>query len=217
VTQFVADIGCGRGDFHLESMLRSDFRGRMVGVDVDFKSCLIAKEKARLCGLHSQVFYICASASHLPFHEEVFNQVFLVDVIEHIHDDDKALIEACRTLREGGLLEISTPTPLYPRIFGYQMHKRIGHVRDGYLLNELIEKLKKCGFEIAYERQNTGYLTWPWIGFWYRINLNSARTFVGKLTYNLMLAFFSLIIRFVGLFDCFGGYCSNDVRARKKL
>ena len=47
-----------------------------------------------------------------------FDQGLLIDVLEHIDDDDLALQQVARTLRSSARLVVSVPTPRYPRVFG---------------------------------------------------------------------------------------------------
>ena len=69
-------------------------------------------------------------------------------MLEHIPEDDLVLRNINRILEIGGFLVISLPTPLYPAYFGYKFAKDIGHIRDGYTLNDIERKLQLSGIKV---------------------------------------------------------------------
>lgn len=85
-----------------------------------------------------------------------FDQVLAVDVLEHIDDDELALKEISQALVPGGRLVMSVPTPRYPRVFGARFHEQLGHVREGYWLEDLRPKLADAGLEVVEHRYYTG-------------------------------------------------------------
>jgi len=74
-------------------------------------------------------------------------QVLLIDVLEHVYDDLKALKAINNILVSGGYLVISCPTPYYPYYFGIEFDKAIGHLRH-YTLKDLKTLLERSGFKI---------------------------------------------------------------------
>lgn len=97
-----------------------------------------------------------------------FDQALLIDVLEHIDDDELALTQLAAALQPGGRLLISVPTPKYPQVFGRAFHEEIGHVRDGYWLRNLQPLLAAAGFNVADHRYYTGPVaSWACSG-WYR-------------------------------------------------
>ena len=91
--------------------------------------------------------FVCGDATALPFGEESFDAVTMFDLIEHVPDDRKAMAEARRVLRPGGVLLVSTPHtrwryPYYGFLEPYgpreeQLFEEWGHVRRGYTLDDL--------------------------------------------------------------------------------
>ncbi len=77
-----------------------------------------------------------------------FHLVLSVDVMEHIEDDDQVFRNFHASLKEGGMLLISTPSDQG----GSDVHSGSDrsfieeHVRDGYGRVEISDKLKKAGF-----------------------------------------------------------------------
>lgn len=76
----------------------------------------------------------------LPFSDAEFDFVFCTEVLEHVVNDARAFQEIGRVLRPGGLVLISTPTP--PSPFDP------AHVREGYTLDELQERLANAAMEL---------------------------------------------------------------------
>lgn len=85
-----------------------------------------------------------------------FDQVLAIDVLEHIDDDRLALREIAEALSPGGRLVVSVPTPRYPQVFGREFHEHLGHVRDGYWLEDLEQKLGEAGLSVVEHRYYTG-------------------------------------------------------------
>jgi hypothetical protein len=71
-------------------------------------------------------------------------------------------------LKTGGFLIISIPTPLYPKYFGQEFAKSIGHVRDGYTLSEIERILQSNGFRILDYRYHTNHFSATLCKIYYR-------------------------------------------------
>ncbi|HZD43533.1 MAG TPA: methyltransferase domain-containing protein [Methanomicrobiales archaeon] len=82
------------------------------------------------------------------FRTAAFEQALLIDVLEHIGDDAAALREVNRILEMWGFLLISVPTPYFSKYFGKEFADRVGHVRDGYTLEQLMALLESTGFQV---------------------------------------------------------------------
>lgn len=109
------------------------------GIDVSPEAVFSAKEK----GVNARI----ADARDLPFADESFGAVLMLDMLEHIEDDYKALKEAHRVLAKGGILIASVP--LYPCL--WSLHdEAVGHVRR-YKPGQVKRLLKQEGFSVAYE------------------------------------------------------------------
>jgi 2-polyprenyl-6-hydroxyphenyl methylase/3-demethylubiquinone-9 3-methyltransferase len=92
------DVGCGGG------LLAEEFAGlgcRVTGIDPSEPSLETAREHAEGQGLAIQ--YAAASGEELPFDDDCFDVVYCCDVLEHVDSVDRAIAEAARVLRPGGL------------------------------------------------------------------------------------------------------------------
>jgi ubiquinone/menaquinone biosynthesis C-methylase UbiE len=57
---------------------------------------------------------VLMSAEHLAFKDDLFDIVLLIEVLEHVKDDRKALEEIHRVLKPGGLAILTAPNKLFP-------------------------------------------------------------------------------------------------------
>jgi SAM-dependent methyltransferase len=91
------------------------------------------------------------SVYDLPFEESFFDCVIISEVLEHLHDDDRALREISRVLKPGGVLAASVPRE-GPEAVCWALsreyrHSEGGHVRI-YRRKVLRRKLVDNGFQI---------------------------------------------------------------------
>ena len=87
-------------------------------------------------------------ALELPFADGEFDRIVAAEVLEHIHDDVRAITELVRVLRPGGTLAISVPRWL-PEVINWKLSSDYhnatgGHIRI-YTAEELIDKVTKAG------------------------------------------------------------------------
>lgn len=97
--------------------------------------------------------------------ENTYDLALSVDVMEHILEDVLVFKNIHASLKQGGMLLISTPSDQG----GSDVHEEsegsfIGeHVRDGYNINEIQDKLKLAGFskiEARYAYGTPGKISW---------------------------------------------------------
>jgi SAM-dependent methyltransferase len=81
-----------------------------------------------------------ADGSRLPFADETFDRVYLLDIIEHVVDYGRVLSEAIRVLRPGGILWLSTPSLYWwivPPFLTRILDRGWGHVRRGHTVEDI--------------------------------------------------------------------------------
>ena len=98
------DVGCGTAPLLVVTSARHPVR---VGVDIALRWLVVGKKRLAEAGVSAQL--VCACAEALPFQDDIFGVVTADSVIEHLHDQPRALGEARRVLRAGGRLCVSTP------------------------------------------------------------------------------------------------------------
>ena len=85
----VLEVGCGRGAFQ-------DLVTHYVGVDLSERVARYLRKP-----------FFCASATALPFHDNSFEAIWSIHVLEHVRDPEQALLEIRRVLKPNGLLFLS--------------------------------------------------------------------------------------------------------------
>ncbi len=156
-----AGSGFGQYDFFLSS-LNSAWTIR--GVDVKEEQIADCNDFFRKIGRKNVTFgYADLTAFAEP---DAYNLILSVDVMEHILEDVKVFENFHASLRSGGMVLISTPSDQG----GSDVHEHgeedsfiEEHVRDGYNIIEIQEKLKKAGFsrtEARYQYGKPGQIAW---------------------------------------------------------
>lgn len=124
---------------------------------------------------------------------ENFDLILSVDVMEHIAEDVLVFQNLYHSLKPGGALLISTPSDMG----GSDAHDAhdesfIGeHVRNGYGIEEIKEKLRKAGFENVFARYSYGWpgkISWKLSMKFPVILLNYSKFFI------LILPFYYLLV-----------------------
>lgn len=144
------DAGCGIGVYALQLGYNTN---KVYAVDIDKKKLDEGKKVCMQLNLGNYVYYKKANLVKLPFRNEMFSNVIMSDVLEHIEDDKKVLSEAARVLRLNGVLVLSVPTKLN---FNKKYRERFGHFRE-YSLTSLKEILPK-NMEIEYSKEANRWL-----------------------------------------------------------
>lgn len=93
------DVGCGNGESLV--MLSALGYASAKGMEHDERAC----DAARGLGFEVRP----GSAESIPWEDGSFDVVFIRHVIEHVMDPARALAEALRVLRPGGLVSLLTP------------------------------------------------------------------------------------------------------------
>lgn len=96
------DFGCGDGRFLVA--LEGKSSARLTGVDVSREAVTQAE---KTCG-SAQIVHLDATTP-LPFPDAEFSSASLLDVLEHVHEQDELLGELRRVLSDGGVLIVTVP------------------------------------------------------------------------------------------------------------
>jgi SAM-dependent methyltransferase len=129
----ILDFGCGTGTF-LGYLARY---GDAQGVDVDEQAIDYCHKR----GVHNVQL---VSGFPLPFEDNSFDLVTILDVLEHIEDDKGTLNELLRVLRPGGMLMVAVPA--YRFLWGPQ--DEISNHKRRYIAPQMRRLLKKSGFRV---------------------------------------------------------------------
>ncbi|MBF0138938.1 MAG: class I SAM-dependent methyltransferase [Magnetococcales bacterium] len=103
----------------------------------------IGATNARMRGVQN---VICASFEDAGFHAASLPAISLLDVLEHIQDDDAFLMKIYESMQKGGYLYLLVPAGSWL----WSAHDiYVGHFRR-YCLQPLCAKLRQSGFEISF-------------------------------------------------------------------
>jgi SAM-dependent methyltransferase len=144
----VVDIGCGTG-YNLATLIAKGYQG--VGIDLSSHGLRIARSRLPAGTL------VQGDGEELPFRSSTFDAVIALDVLEHV-DDGRALAEAFRVLRPGGLVVITVPAWAF--LYGHR-DRAAGH-RRRYSRRHLCDLLVNSGFEVI-EAQYYMSLLFPFL------------------------------------------------------
>lgn len=91
-----------------------------------------------------------------------YNLVTLIDVLEHIWEDERVLFRLKESLQSDGILILHVPQRHQQNTYHFKnFKKRLGrqsdHVRDEYTEEEILEKIEKTGLEIIEKRYTFGW------------------------------------------------------------
>ncbi|HOE70102.1 MAG TPA: class I SAM-dependent methyltransferase [Brevefilum sp.] len=120
----VIEIGCHDG-----RMLSEINAGLRVGLDIE------PRKSAQ------DIALVKADGFFTPLRDRSFDVIYLLDVVEHVKDDQKLVSEMLRILKPGGKLILTTPhinIRLFPPFLTSWISIRWGHVlRRGYSVEQL--------------------------------------------------------------------------------
>jgi SAM-dependent methyltransferase len=147
----VLEVGAGHGTF---TEILSARGARVVATDVSQRCADVLRERfagdERVTVVHGGAD---AVAGQPPFDSAV-----LINVLEHIPDDDAALRDLAATLRPGGRLILWVPAL---QLLYSDFDRKIGHYRR-YRKGELRAQLTRAGYQVAEIRyvNSVGALAW---------------------------------------------------------
>jgi ubiquinone/menaquinone biosynthesis C-methylase UbiE len=156
----ILDVGCGRG-FYLYALSLFSFSKEIHGVDINETYIKKAQAICKDAKIHIEK----ANVYKLPFPSSYFDFIICSEVLEHIPDDRRALMEIKRVLKRKGKLLITVPNLNFPflwdplnwvlmKVFHTHINKSVwwlagiwaDHVRL-YTETELRHKTTRGGFK----------------------------------------------------------------------
>lgn len=132
----ILDAGCGTGG-NLAMLSRY---GQIHAMELDDQARQMANAKGIARVLSGRL------PDEVPYQQEQFDLITLLDVLEHVEDDRNTLGVLGSLLKPGGYLLISVPA--FP--FLWSTHDEVHHHKRRYFLGELKSKLENAGLEITY-------------------------------------------------------------------
>jgi ubiquinone/menaquinone biosynthesis C-methylase UbiE len=134
----VLEVGGGTGVFLLSL---TDICSNIYFSDISRETPLFQTPRKLLnLANHSNVDvnYTAADVTDLPYCSETFDSIFVLDVLEHVPDEQTAISEIARVTAEDGTAIISAPIEVGPPVFIREGYRLIdGNRRHTESLNEL--------------------------------------------------------------------------------
>ena len=159
----IADAGSGFGQYVYR--LGRLFPGASItGLDIKQEQVDDCNRFFGKTGMGERVQFRYADLTAMEASER-YDLILSVDVMEHIEEDRKVFGHFYQALHPGGILLISTPSDQG----GSDVHDEHDssfideHVRDGYGMEEIEEKLREAGFSeiiVRYSYGRPGKLSW---------------------------------------------------------
>lgn len=148
--QNILDVGCASGWF-LSQVASKYPKAKCTGVDVYKKGIEYGKKTYKSLNL------IVADAHKLPFPNKSFDVIICTEVLEHVVNPDKVLIEIKRLLSEDGIviIEMDTGNILFNIAWFFWTHLRRGVWKDAHINSFNLKKLKKMILDSKFNIKKT--------------------------------------------------------------
>lgn len=151
----ILDAGSGIGAyaFWLAKLFPN---AKVIGGDINKKKLKISESLKRELSIQNTSFIyfdIMYSSTGKPY-----DLITTIDVLEHVDNFEKALINLYSLLNKKGYLYIHVPQPNQKRIFKrFQHWHHNDHIREGISKNVIENCLRKIGLEIIESKQAFGF------------------------------------------------------------
>lgn len=163
----ILDAGSGFGQY-VWRIAKMGANFKIVGIDLKEEQVADCNQYFSKMGLASRVKFKHGQLENLN-EDSLYDLILSVDVMEHIEEDEKVMTNLYNALRSGGLLIISTPSDQGGSdVHHHDENKTVGgfideHVRDGYNIDDIKDKLLRAGFpevEAYYSYGKPGNIAW---------------------------------------------------------
>ena len=196
----VLDAGSGFGQYSFY-LSRKNPHYTIDAVDVkddQIADCNAFFQKVNLTNVKFQVGDLTQSIA-----DNKYDLVVCVDVMEHILEDVTVFRNFHQAMKPGAMLLISTPSDQG----GSDVHEETGesfigeHVRDGYNVAEMADKLKQAGFEkmeILYSYGAPGKIAWRLSMKYPMLMLNTSKLFFVLIPFYYLITYpFSFVLNYL--------------------
>jgi SAM-dependent methyltransferase len=163
IPEQITDAGSGFGQYVYYLSKRYP-KAQITGLDIKQEQVDDCKRFFSVIKRDDRVSFEYADLTKLEEHE-AWDLALSVDVMEHIEDDRIVFRHLYKGLKPGGILLISTPSDQGGSDVHHEHDESFidEHVRDGYGVTDINEKLKEAGFsdiQIKYSYGRPGKISW---------------------------------------------------------
>ncbi len=159
----ILDAGFGFGQ-HTYYMTSRNKKWNVLGIDVKDEQVDDCNRFFKQINYNNVEFQVGDLTKYRK--ENAYDLVVCVDVMEHIEEDVKVFENYYNSLRKGGMVLISTPSDQGGSDVHDHEHEESfidEHVRDGYNIEEIQDKMRSVGFEkidASYGYGTPGKISW---------------------------------------------------------
>jgi SAM-dependent methyltransferase len=159
----ILDAGSGFGQYTWR-MARMNRGWKITAVDINKDQIENCSDFFRRSGLSDRISFLTADLTKLN-EKDKYDLILSVDVMEHILEDEAVFRNFHNSLKNNGILLISTPSDQG----GSDAHSEEDdsfideHVRNGYSMGEIKDKLTRAGFskvDVIYTYGKPGNISW---------------------------------------------------------
>ena len=201
----ILDAGCGFGQYtwRMSSLSKS---WKIKAIDINKEQIEDCRNFIEMTNRKNRVMFETGDLTQLN-EKSRYDFVLTVDVMEHIEQDELVFSNFYSSLKDKGILMISTPSDQGGSdVHDNDDHSFIDeHVRDGYSKTDIEKKLRSAGFgrtEILYTYGPAGTISWN-LSMKYPIKMiNRSYVFYVLLPFYYLIFFpFCLIFNFIDLYS----------------
>ena len=204
-TQNILDAGSGFGQYEYY-MAKKHRDWRIKAVDVKEEQVEDCNSFFQKTGFKNVQFEVADLTKYIE--PNTYDMILCVDVMEHIEEDELVFSNYHKSLKKGGMLLVSTPSDQGGSDVHHHDHDEYvndgtlsfvdEHVRDGYGIQEIEDKMKRAGFsktEVHYQYGKPGKIAWRLSMKYPIVMLNKSYFFFIILPFYYLLTFpFVLIL-----------------------
>jgi len=155
----VLEVGCSGGR-HLRSLIAIRQDIKFFGCDIDGVS---VRQGHRIS---PEIDFVVGDGLSLPYKKGVFDAVAIMDFLEHVTDANRAIEEAHRVLKLGGIITAFVPCEgnrlsfyyLFYRLFGFNVKAPAAGHTQFFTSDELLDLMKRNGLKVERVRYSYHFL-----------------------------------------------------------
>jgi SAM-dependent methyltransferase len=195
----ICELGCGAGVASIELLTRHQ-NALAIGFEESAAALEAGSKMARQLGLEERLTLLRYDlAQGVPDVVGEVDCVLLLDALEHVPAPENLSAGVARRIRSGTRVLVSVPTRLYPRVFGRAYHEHVGHLHEGFALDDLDQWF--AGLERVRYRYSTGPMTWAGAALYYRVFASSTGQGPFTLAVRRLAALLSIPFRFLDFWN----------------
>ncbi|MFN3562698.1 MAG: class I SAM-dependent methyltransferase [Chloroherpetonaceae bacterium] len=156
------DVACGGGAF---SIVAAKNGNHVMGVDYDERNIKVCHEyRAAFNISEAQAKFQTFNIKALHTLNDVYDQVFCFEILEHMMDDDAIVASISKITKPGSKLLISVPNLHHKPLYKEEVSpvENGEHVRFGYSFEQLEKLVAKHGFEVKMKDSCAGMMS-QWV------------------------------------------------------